>query len=240
MKTVLEKPKNYRRRALAISAVAMVAVYIIWNIPQLNIVLFPLQLFTTYVHEAGHSLATILTGGRVMEFVVSLDTSGYAQTAGGMRMLVIPAGYLGSALFGSLLFYVINRFPRATNWLAAALGVAMVMFTVIFARPDETGLPIALLLGVGFGLLMMAMGMRASPLITQLVMNVIAISTGLEAFIKLRYLIVFTGASRGDVVNDAVAFQRDVVPLVPASLLALTWAGIAVLMFGIAVYYGEW
>lgn len=229
-----------RRRALIITAIAMVVVYIIWNVDVLNAVLYPLQLFTTFIHEAGHSLAALLTGGSVVEFVVSLDTSGYARTAGGARAIIIPAGYLGTALFGSLLFYAVNRFPRLTNPLAVLLGVGLAFFTVLFARPDEAGIPLALVLGVGFGLLLMGLGLRAPGWITLLVMNVIAVSTALEAFIKLRYLVTFIDASRGEINNDAVAFSNEVLPLIPPTVIAITWAVIALLMFGVALYYGAW
>ncbi len=229
-----------RRRALMITALAMVVVYILWNIPALDWLLYPLQLFTTFVHEAGHSLAAILTGGRVEEFVVSLDSSGYARTAGGIRAIILPAGYLGSAVFGSLLFYFTNRFPSLVKPLAFLLGGGMVIFSVLFARPDESGIPLALLLGAGFGALLMFLGARVPAWITMLVLNVLAVSTALEAFIDLQYLVTFIGASRGDIVNDAVAFSQRVTPLVPATVIALVWAGMALLMFGVALYYGAW
>ncbi len=240
MNTLETQPQNLRRRALIMTAVAMVVVYILWNIPALDWLLYPLRLFTTFIHEAGHSLAAILTGGRVEEFVVSLDSSGYARTAGGMRAIIIPAGYLGAAIFGSVLFYFNNRFPNLVRPLAFLLGAGMVIFSVLFARPDETGLPLALILGGIFGLLLMFLGARAPGWITMLVLNILAVSTALEAFIDLRYLVSFIDASRGTIVNDAVKFSQDVTPLVPPTLVALIWAGIALLMFAVALYYGAW
>jgi len=64
MSLIIEKPRQYRRRALLITLVAMIIVYILWNVPDLRVVLYPLNLFVTYIHEAGHSLAALLTGGR--------------------------------------------------------------------------------------------------------------------------------------------------------------------------------
>ncbi|MCA9911766.1 MAG: M50 family metallopeptidase [Anaerolineae bacterium] len=240
MKSLNTNPTNLRRRALVMTALAMIVVYILWNIPALDWLLYPLHLFTTFIHEAGHSLAAIITGGRVEEFVVSLDSSGYARTAGGIRAIVIPAGYLGSAVFGSLLFYFTNRFPNLVKPLAFLLGGGMMVFTALFARPDETGLPLSLVLGVGFGALLMFLGAKVPGWITMLALNVLAVSTALGAFIDLQYLVTFIGATRGDTVNDAVAFSQSVTPLVPASLIAIIWAGMALLMFGISLYYGAW
>jgi hypothetical protein len=231
---------NYRRRALLITVIAIIIVYVMWNIPALSMILYPLRLFTTYVHEAGHAVATIISGGHVLGFLVSPDGSGLTTRAGGWDWLIGPAGYLGAALFGSALFYVINRMPRYVNGIAVLLGAAMVIFTVLFARSDEQGLPVALLLGVGAGMLLIVLGMRVHGAITLLILNVLAVSTALEAFFDLRYLIWASGASRGAVMNDAAQFSQRVTPLIPPALIALIWAAIAIIMFGIALYYGVW
>lgn len=235
-----EKPANYRRRALMMTAIAMVVVYVLWNIPLLRLVLYPLNLFTTYVHEAGHAVATIITGGHVLGFLVSLDTSGLTARNGGADWLVAPAGYLGAALFGSLLFYFINRFPRIINAIATVSGIAVVIFTLRFARPDETGVPVALFFGVVSGMVLMGIGLRANALITLLVLNILAVSTALQAFLDLRYIIFVVDASRGDVANDAVKFSQLVTPWIPPIVIAITWAAIAVIMFATALYYGAW
>jgi len=230
------KPKNYRRESLMMTGIAMLVVYVLWNIPQLDILLYPLKLFTTYVHEAGHALAAIISGGEVISFTVALDGSGLTTRRGGWDWLIGPAGYLGAALFGSVLFYVVNRFPRVTNPVAVVLGVAMALFTIFFSGGNF----LALLLGVGFGMIMMALGLRAHPVITMFALNILAVSTALEAFFDLRYLMFFIDASNGEVMNDAVNFHDRVTPFIPASVIAITWAGIAIIMFALALYYGAW
>lgn len=231
-----EKPKNYRRQSLIMTAVAMVLVYILWNIPALDILLYPLKLFTTYVHEAGHAVATIITGGSVVSFSVALDGSGLTRRVGGADWLIGPAGYLGAALFGSVLFFVLNRFPRVSNSISVILGIAIALFTVIFSGGNF----LALLIGVGFGMLLMALGLRAHPVLTMFALNLLAVSTALEAFFDLRYLVFVIDASNGSTPNDAVQFAERVTPFVSPSIIAITWAGIAVLMFALALYYGAW
>jgi hypothetical protein len=228
-------PELSQRHALGITAIAIVIVYILWNIPQLDFILYPLRLFNTYVHESGHALAALLTGGDVGNFSVSFDTSGVTQTAGGWRWLILPAGYLGSGLFGSALFFMVNRFPGLINSLAVALGVALASFTVIFSRD-----PLALAIGVFMGMLLLGMGLKAHPFFTMLLLNVLAVSTALNAFFDLRYLIGATDASNGIVLNDVAAFSRNVTPLIPPVVIAVLWAGIALIMFAMALYYGAW
>jgi hypothetical protein len=233
-------PRWERRQALLITAVAMVVVYILWNISVFDFILTPLRLFVTYVHEAGHGLMALLTGGKIAGFVVSSNGSGLTQTLGGSRALILPAGYLGAAAFGSFLFYLVNRFPRAINNIAIALGAGMVAFTLIYARPDEAGSLLALTLGVGFGVALILIGARAPRLAALLTVNVLAVSTALEAVLDLWNLLGHMGATRGEVSNDAAAFARDITPLIPASFIGLTWALLAIMMFGAAVYFGVW
>lgn len=235
----MQKPQHYRRIALMVTALSLVIVFVLYNVPDVRWLLYPLQLLTTYVHEAGHGLAAILTGGEVRAFVVSADTSGYAITAGGWRWVVLPAGYVGTALVGSVMFYLVNRFPRAVNPIASGLGFGMIAFTLLFARPDETGIPLAILIGVGMGLILIVMGLRAPTWITALLMNVVAVSLALEAFFKLRYLMA-TSASRGNIQDDVTVFQQTFFPLIPREFIALTWAALAVVLFSVALYYGAW
>lgn len=230
-----------RRRALMVAAVASVLLYAMWNMPAFNIVMIPLRLFVTYVHEAGHSLAALVTGGRVVQFVVSPDGSGLATTAGGTRSVVISGGYLGAALFGSGLFLLANRFSQWSNAIAVILGALMVGFTLAFARPDERGAMTAIYIGLVFGVSLVLLGWRAPRLVTLLVLDVLAVSTALNAVLDIAYLLTALDARRGNVVNDAVAFSRQITGgLVPASVVAGVWVLIALALFGGAVWYGVW
>lgn len=229
------KPKSYRRRALLITAVAMVVVYILWNIPALSPILYPLTLFTTFVHEMGHAVATLITGGDVVAFSVSLDGSGFITRRGGADWLIGPAGYLGAALFGSGLFFLVNRIPRLTNGIAVVIGVGLAILTVLFS----SGNLLALLLGVGMGMALMALGLKASPLITMLVLNVLSVSTALEGFFDLQYLLFVTNTNQ-EIANDAVNFSERVTPFIPPNVIAVTWALMALVMFAMALYFGAW
>ncbi len=221
-----------RRRALLITAAAIVIVYIIWNVPQLEAVLYPFRLFVTYVHEAGHGTMALVSGGQFLDFVVSPDGSGVARTIGGSRLLILPAGYLGAALFGAVLFYLANRL-RYGRAISMVLGVGLILFSLAFGRVSPT----ALLVGVGFGALLIALGWKAGDYINLLILNVLAVMTGLNAVFDLWFLISNSGVQAGDLRNDAAAFQQAVAPLVPAAVWALLWALAAVLMLAAAVWF---
>lgn len=223
------------RRSLWIAVIAVVVVYLLWNIPAFDPLLYPLRLFVTYVHEAGHSIMALITGGQVIQFSISSDGSGLATTAGGIRALILPAGYLGAAFFGAALFYFTHtlRYPRV---ISIMLGIGLIIFSVLFARPDRSGLPLALIIGGLFGIALIAVGWKLNRALNIFILNVLAIITSLNAVMDLLLLINNANHSAGMIRNDAAAFSAEIFPL-PAVVWAILWAGLAILLLGAAVYY---
>lgn len=234
-----------RRKVLGITALALVIAYLLWVNPMnwgiVSAVMYPLRLFVTFIHEVGHSVAALISGGEVIGFQVSPDGSGLAITRGGNRALIISAGYLGAALFGSVLFYLVNRFPRYVNMLALLLGVFMIGFSVLFARPDASGSPLALFVGVGVGGLLLLIGMRGNLVLDLLILNVLAVLTALNAVFDIWDLIRYNDLFiRQGVRNDAVAFNQEIAPFIPPVVIALVWAAMSVLMLAVAAYHAVW
>ncbi len=224
--------QTHYRRTLLIVAVAVVIVFILWNVPQLDTLLYPFRLFVTYVHEAGHGLAALLTGGRFLRFEIYANGAGQAITAGGSRALILPAGYLGAALFGAVLFYLVNRL-RHTQVIAFILGLLLVALSLAFGHSSVT----ALLVGIAFGAILIGLAYKANRTINALVLNVLAILTGLNAVLDVLFLVSNSQVGMGNLRNDAAAFSAEIFPLVPAAIWALVWVVLAVFMLGLAVWY---
>jgi hypothetical protein len=227
-----EQPSSHRRRALLFALAAGVIVFVLWNVPQLSqVVLYPFRLFVTYVHEAGHGSMAVVTGGRFLSFEIMSNGAGQALTAGGFRPLILPAGYLGAALFGAVLFYLTNTL-RYSRSLSVALGIGLLFFSVMFGRFSLT----AFVVGIVFGGVLILLGWKASRDVNLLLLNMLAILTGLNAVLDLFFLVGNSGVGIGNLQNDAAAFSREVMPLVPAAVWALLWAVIAVILLGAAVW----
>lgn len=224
----------FRQRALVIAVLAFVVVLILWRIPALDFILYPIRLFVTFVHEAGHGIAALITGGHFENFRVDPSGAGVALTSGGWRWLILPAGYLGAALFGALLFYLANTvpFPRTIS-LVLALLVAVI--TLLFTSILST----AWLVGLAFALILLALWRYADRSVNLFVLDVLAMLTGLNAVLDLTGLIGNINASIGVIQNDAAAFSRDVAPILPGVVWAVLWAVIAVIMLGAAVYFSH-
>jgi hypothetical protein len=82
-----------RVRLLALAVLVLVACW-----PLLG----PFRLLAVGLHEAGHVLLAAVTGGRILEMRV-LPGDGRTVTMGGIPVLVLNGGYLGSVTASALL-----------------------------------------------------------------------------------------------------------------------------------------
>lgn len=94
-------------------------------------VMYPIQMLATFLHEFGHAAGALLTGGEVMNIQINQDGSGFTRTAGGSRKVILMGGYLGSALFGNLIFLIGARAKSLVKPLLLLLALTMV-FTGVF------------------------------------------------------------------------------------------------------------
>lgn len=106
-------------------------VYAFWS----TVFVWPLRLFVVLLHEVSHGLAAVATGGRIVAIELSPAEGGLCTTAGGWAVVVLSAGYVGSALWGALFLVLGFRGrPRAHRALTALLGAALVLLTLVYVR----------------------------------------------------------------------------------------------------------
>ncbi len=95
-------------------------------------IMYPIKLFVTFLHEFGHAFGALITGGEVVGFVVNEDGSGVTTTRGGSRAVIIMGGYIGSAIFGNLLFYIGARKEKFTQITLYAIAVLMTIIAFVW------------------------------------------------------------------------------------------------------------
>ncbi|MGD9099807.1 MAG: M50 family metallopeptidase [Anaerolineae bacterium] len=202
---------------------------ILERLPLLGWLAYAFRLFDTLIHELSHGLMALLTGGHFLHFVIAPDSSGMATTAGGWRLLVVPAGYLGTALFGGALLLLTNRSsPRTRRWLALGLGVFFVLVTALFAR--NWG---AVFVGGLWAVALVALAEYGPPLVQAFGLNLLAIQCSLNALDSLGGLVrLNTGPYQRP--NDAQT-MADLTHL-PAAAWALLWSLMALVIFIGSVY----
>lgn len=93
--------------------------------------LWPLSLFAVLIHELCHGLAALVSGGHFDRFQMESD-GGVAFTRGGQRWLIIPAGYVGTAIFGAGLLFLTNS-VKEPGLVAIGLGVVFALLTLAFS-----------------------------------------------------------------------------------------------------------
>lgn len=113
-----------QQRDLGLATAAFVVAVVLWQMQDLALLTYPFRLFVTMIHELGHGLSAVLTGGSFLRFEVSKRGAGLAYTRGGARFIIIQAGYLGTALFGAALLFLTHRVRRPGR---VAIGVGMLI-----------------------------------------------------------------------------------------------------------------
>lgn len=95
-------------------------------------VLYPLRILVCFLHESGHAVAALITGGHVDSIQINADGSGWTRSSGGSRSLTIMGGYIGSAVFGNLLFYLAVKTQGWVRPVLYTLAFGMIFSAVIW------------------------------------------------------------------------------------------------------------
>lgn len=110
-----------------------------WVVPLLAFVTLPLQYVYTHLHEAGHALAFMMSGGSGVTIRVFADGSGVATGMGGNPLLISPAGYVGATAFGALVL-AMARNDRGARAALLMMAWLLALSMVLWVRGDLIGL----------------------------------------------------------------------------------------------------
>jgi hypothetical protein len=172
-----------------------------------------------FIHETGHALATVLTGGHVLSMVVTPWESGYVEHAGGSPLVVASAGYVGSAAFGGLLMWLSGR-ARWTRTIFAGLALLFGIVTILFVR-NGFGMVFGLGTAVVFGVL----AWKSIPGTAYLI-DILAVMSSLYALYDLSDFLLI-GAR-----TDAAILAQ--ITYMPAFVWAILWSAISLLVVFLA------
>jgi hypothetical protein len=131
-------------------ALAVLAL-VFWDTPFIK----PFRVFVVWMHEMGHAIATLATGGQVAELRVRWNESGHVLSSGGIRPIISSAGYVGAACVGALLIYC-GRWGGAQRYLLAIIGMAQVFMAAWYTPIDG----VDFWFGVGCGVILTFIAFR--------------------------------------------------------------------------------
>jgi hypothetical protein len=122
--------------------IAVALVYIVGAyVPFGHEALYPLTLFTTWVHEMGHGLTALILGGDFKELAIFKNASGWAMcyaAPGWREALVSAGGLLAPPIVGSAIIAGVHG-PKRARWVLGILAGAIVLSLVIYVR-SATGI----------------------------------------------------------------------------------------------------
>jgi hypothetical protein len=219
---------------------ASLGLYVIaWFVPMTSYLVYPLQLFATFVHEGGHALAAVLTGSEVSNLTVWWDGSGEVRSnsTNTALLLISSAGYLGTTAFGTMLL-VWMRYgfsSRIALYFASAfVGIMTVVFGLIFPIFNLTnlgGIPFTVLSGAVLTAGLFAIAKYAELKWANFALAFLSVQCLLNAFFSLKDLFII--ATQTDMHNDAMNMAEATG--VPSVIWVLFWIGISVLMISIGL-----
>jgi hypothetical protein len=178
-----------------------------------QIVLYPITLLVTFLHEFGHAIGAGLTGGNIQGMQINTDGSGVTTTLGGNRAVTLLGGYIGSALFGNLLFYIGAKLDKYHRVTLVFLGGLMVFAGIFWYESWQSTL---VLIAFGVGLYFIA---RHAEWVSWALMF-FGIASTLYIIQDFKY-----GPS-----SDLAQFEATV-GIFPVSIWQYLWLGVAIAMF---------
>jgi hypothetical protein len=222
--------QNRRERVALLLGIALASI-LLWQTALGSFLLYPFTILATWFHEMGHGLAAMLAGRGFERLLIFADGSGTAESlrpADGYRMtdaLVAASGPLGPAIAGALLI-VASRSPAATRNALAALGIALVLSTLIWVR-SPTGWLVLPALGTAIALL----ALRGPEPWRRFAIQLIGVQAAISAWQQFDYLFSPGGTVGGELHRSDTGAIADVLLLpywfwgaiISAAILALLW-----------------
>jgi len=215
------------RHVLAASALT----FVLWFIPFVGLLLYPIRFFVTYVHELCHALAAVFTLGWPIGIQMFLDTSGVTHTLGGLGLVISSAGYVGTPIVGALLLLLASR--RAMIRPALIGAGAICVITALWLGANF----LAWAGGIVIGAALIGTGLKASNRVTRFTLSFLAVQCMLNALSDLRFLFWLSVGS--DIPTDAQNMSNATGGWIPAVIWTALWAltAVAVLATALRLYY---
>ncbi len=228
----------FSKRSRALLIWATVITLALNFVPYASTALYPLRLFVTFVHESGHALAALISGGSVESLQIMPTGAGLTKgsVAPWWTWLFLSGGYLGTALFGALMLQLgrVRMKGSSGRFALSAMGVAIAVITLLWGF-HPTSDPFTLVVGAVLSAGLLGLGRVLRPAGADFLAAFLAVQCSLNALGDIRDLVTLT--SMGHTQNDAVFMEKAY--LLPAMFWGCLWAvaAVAVLFLSLRIYF---
>ena len=207
-------------KSILILCAALTAIFFLWDYP----ILYPLKLLVIFFHESSHALMTVATGGEVRELVINSQQGGHVLSVGGNRVLTLSAGYLGSLLWGMIIYLCAVRTAQ-DKLLMFLLGSCIIVIAAIFVR-DGFAITFSLVTGV----VMLVIAVKANILVNDVILRLI----GLTNMMYVPLDIYSDTIARSDLRSDAFMLAEEL------GGSAWLWGGLWLGLSGVMILLTLW
>jgi hypothetical protein len=214
------------RSALGRLLLASALSVVISLIPIISLLLYPLRLFVTFIHEGSHALAATLTGGQAFQINVMPDASGVTYTTGGWPPIIVMAGYIGASAYGAAMLTLARR-PGTARIVLGVSGAIVALLDLLLVRNG---------FGLGWGIAIAAGLLLAARRLPTRAAELTAMFLGVQCIVNSLYdLKTLVGLSTlvNGPVSDAVLMSQ-IIPL-PPLVWAVFWGLLSLGILGAAL-----
>lgn len=127
MKKLTPKGKLYIEFIVLVFTV--IIAFLFWD----SYFIYPIKLFVVLLHESSHSMVALITGGKVSEIQIDYELGGICEVFGGNPYLIASAGYIGSLIFGGLMF-ISPKYKKFSNYLCYFLAGYFILITILYIK----------------------------------------------------------------------------------------------------------
>lgn len=206
---------------LVILFTLLIISFFLWN----TYFIYPIKLIVVLLHEISHAFAALISGGKIIEMNIGLDLGGKCETEEGNTIFIASAGYLGSLLWGLLIFTSPN-FKKNGFWILISLSV-LILVTSISVPAGITFVILALILSL---LLITSAFLLRIPII-----KIVVRAFGLISCIYVMFDIKDDLLSRSSELSDASLISS--LTNIPVIIIGLSWAFISIVGIYLAMRF---
>lgn len=217
------KQKNKRDQIteLVILLILLIISFSLWD----TNVIYPIKLFVVLLHELSHSIAAILSGGKIITMNIGFDLGGKCETEGGNTILIASAGYLGSLLWG-MLFFISPNNKKSGFWIIILISV-MIVLTTIGVATGTTFILLALILSA---LLITAAFYLRIPIVS-IIVRVFGLISCVYILFDIKDDLLFQSAA----ISDATLISS--LTNISTTMIGISWVLISIICIYIAIRF---
>ncbi len=182
----MKNSKTGRFQGLVTLIFAATVFFILYQIPFGHYIQWPFVIITTFVHEMGHGLTAILTGGNLLRIEVYQNSSGLAFIQGqpGWRQAAVAAGGLLAPSIVGGLFIIAGKSRKASSFTFLLFSIFILICCALWVRSI-----FGLLILLPTGLLFLFLSKKGSTRLQHFIIQFIGVHMLVDTFTRtMRYL----------------------------------------------------